>query len=216
MALDRPKLGEEPDPGTCNALHIHLVEYACEELWSLADDSEDEQAETYDQQVEQLMCAGGTPANRDLLVWLRDKLPATVYAKVLQEADRVEWPFMPATAVQQEETTPAVTEPMNVHPQWSQLKDVIKDSMRFAPGGGKLRKLTAEQRRVTDSQAAASAEEAGRLEYNDALLLIGQRLRMPVDDVIHEWNFEVDWQKEWGDRTRSCTRSVATSSSKPS
>ena len=148
MALDRPKLGEEPDPGTCNALHIHLVEYACEELWSLADDSEDEQAEAYDQQAEQLMCAGGTPANRDLLVWLRDKMPATVYAKVLQEADRIERPFMPATAVQQEETTAAVTEPMNVHPQWSQLQDVIKDSMRFAPGGGKLRKLTAEQRKL--------------------------------------------------------------------
>ena len=162
------------------------------------------------------MCAGGTPANRDLLVWLRDKMPATVYAKVLQEADRVEWPFMPAAAVQQEEATPTVTDPMNVHPQWSQLKDVIKDSMRFAPGGGKLRKLTAEQRRVSDLQATALAEEAGRLEYNDALLLIGQRLRIPVDDVIHEWNFEVDWQKEWGDRTRNCRASGATSSSKPS
>ena len=66
MALERPRLCEEPDPGTCNALHIHLVEYACEELWSLAADSDDENAATYDEQAEQLMCAGGTPCNRDL------------------------------------------------------------------------------------------------------------------------------------------------------
>ena len=105
MALDRPRLGEEPDPGTCNGLHIHLVEYACEELWSLADDSEDEQASTYDQQAEQLMCAGGTPANRDLLVWLQDKMPAAVYQKVLQEAARVEWPFLPATAAHEDDAT---------------------------------------------------------------------------------------------------------------
>ena len=89
MALDRPSLGGEPDPGTCNALHIHLVEYACKELWSMADDSEDEQACTYEEQAEQLMCAGGTPDNKDLLVWLQDRMPSAVHQKVLQEAARV-------------------------------------------------------------------------------------------------------------------------------
>ena len=175
MALDRPRLGEEPDPGTCNALHIHLVEYACEELWWLADDSEDEQASTYDQQAEQLMCAGGTPANRDLLVWLQDKMPAAVYQKVLQEATRVEWPFLPATAAHEDDATPQVIEPMSAHPQWKQLQDVIQDGMRVLQGGGKLRRITAEQRRVSHQRTAELVEEAGRLEYNDALLVIGRR-----------------------------------------
>ena len=195
MALDRPRLGQEPDAGTCNALHIHLVEYACEELSALADDSEDEQATTYDQQAEQLMCAGGTPCNKDLLVWMEDKMPAMVFETVLQEAARVEWPFLPAPAVQ-DEATPPVIEQMSAHPHWPQLKDVIRDSMRVAQGGGKLRRVTAEQRRASDLQADELAEEPGNLQYDDALLLVGRRLQMPVDDVIHEWNFEVDWQSE--------------------
>ena len=151
MALERPRLGEEPDPGTCNALHIHLVEYACEELWSLAADSDDENAETYDEQAEQLMCAGGTPCNRDLFEWLKDKMPAPAYEKVLQEAARVGWPFLPVPAEgvlpvsaggEQKAQHPAC-EPMSEHQHWRQLRDVIQDGMRIAQGGGKLRRITA-------------------------------------------------------------------------
>ena len=64
--------------------------------------------------------------------------------------------------------------------------------MRVLQGGGKLRRITAGQRRVSDQRTAELVEEAGRLEYNDALLVIGRRLRMPVDDVIHEWNLLTD------------------------
>ena len=182
----------------------------------MAEDSEDEQASMYDQQAEQLMREGGTPAKKDLLVWLRDKMPAAVHQKVLQEATRVAWPFLPATPAHEDDATPQVTEPMSAHPQWKQLQDVIRDGMRVLQGGGKLRRITADQRRVGDQRTAELVEEAGRLEYNDALLAIAQRLQMPVDDVVHEWNFEIDWQQEWGGRTGERTTTSAASSLQPS
>ena len=214
---------EEPDPGTCNALHIHLVEYACEELWSMADDSEDEQTDTYEEQAEQLMRAGGTPANKDLLSWLRNRIPSEVHQKVLQEATRVDWPFMPTTsatdsnaAATDSNATPRVAEPMSAHPQWKQLQDVIREGMRALQGRGKTRRIPTDQRRVCDQTVAALVEEAGRLEYNDALLVIAQRLQMQVDEVVHEWNFEIDWQQEWGERTGKSTTPSAASSVRPS
>ena len=105
---------------------------------------------------------------------------------------------------------------MSAHPQWKQLQDVIRDGMRVLQGGGKIRRITADQRRVCDQTTAELVEEAGRLEYNDALLAIAQRLEMQVDDVVHEWNFEIDWQQEWCGRTRESTTSSAASSLRPS
>ena len=69
MASDRPVLGEEPDQGTCNALHIHLV------VWALADDSEDENAEQYDTQAELLMTCADMVESSNLLTWLRERPP---------------------------------------------------------------------------------------------------------------------------------------------
>ena len=143
-------------------------------------------------------------------------MPSAVHQKVLQEAARVEWPFLPATPAHDSDATPQVPEPMSAHPQWKQLQDVIRDGMRVLQGGGKIRRTTADQRRVCDQTAAELVEEAGRLEYNDALLAIAQRLEMQVDDVVHEWNFEIDWQQEWGGRTRESTTSSAASSLRPS
>ena len=51
MAESRPTTGEEPEPESLDALHVHLVDFVCEELLSLADDSGDERAEEYDQTI---------------------------------------------------------------------------------------------------------------------------------------------------------------------
>ena len=218
MALERPCSEGEPDPGTCNALHIHLVEYACEELWALAADSDDETAETYDEQAEYLMRAGGTSSSYNLCRWLKDRMPASTYEKVLQEAARVGWPFLPvsATAVApggENDALHPVGEPMSEHQHWRQLRDVIQDGMRMVQGGGKQRRITAEQKKLADERAAQIMEAAGSLPYNDALLLVSQHTRMSVAELVHEWNFEVDWQQEWGSRTQHVRGSAASASS---
>ena len=212
MALERPTAGEEPDPESCNGLHFHLLIYACEELWTLADDNEDENAEAYDELAETLMTAGGTPLNRDLMTWLKDQLPAPVYEKVQSEARRVEWPFMePALGVANLTDVP-VEEPMCKHAKWSQLQDVIKDGFRSLRGGGKLRRVNAEQKREDEILAHELIREAGELQFNDSLLLVSQRLWMPLGELMHEWDFEVDWQREWGAREDGQRGSSALSS----
>ena len=218
MALECPCPKGEPDPGTCNALHIHLVEYACEELWALAADSDDETAETSDEQVEYLMRAGGTASSCDLCRWLKDKMPASTYEKVLQEAARVGWPFLPDSAMPvtpggENDALQPVAEPMSGHRNWRQLRDVVRDGMRMVQGGSKQRRISADQKQLTDELAAQVMEAAGSLPYNDALLLISQHTCMSVAELVHEWNFEVDWQQEWGSRTQHVRGSPASSSS---
>ena len=152
---------------------------------------------------------------------LKDKMPAPTYEKVLQEAARVGWPFLPVpaegvlpvSAGGEEKAQHPACEPMSEHQHWRQLRDVIQDGMRIAQGGGKLRRITAEQRKAIDVQAAETTKEAGSLPYNDALLLVSRHTGMPVDEVIHEWNFEVDWQREWGSRTQHPGGSAGSSSS---
>ena len=87
---------------------------------SLANDSEDENAELYDEQAEQIMTAGGTPQNQDLLRWLPDRLPAAVYDLVQTEARRVEWPFV-ETATEPADSDalpPAVEAIPGCHQRW--------------------------------------------------------------------------------------------------
>ena len=218
MALARACPKGEPDPGTCNALHIHLVEYACEELWALAADSDDETAETADEQAEYLMRAGGTASSCDLCRWLKGKMPASTYEKVLQEAARVGWPFLPDSAMPvtprgENDALQAISEPISRHQHWRQLRDVIRDGMRMVQGGSKQRRITADQKQLTDERAAQVMEAAGGLPYNDALLLVSQHTCVSITDLVHEWNFEVDWQHEWGSRTHHVRGSPASSSS---
>ena len=217
MALEQACPEGEPDPGTCNALHIHLVEYACEELWALAD-GDDEPAETADEQAEYLMQAGGSASSCDLCRWLKDRMPASTYEKVLQEAARVRWPFMPnpampATPTVGNDAPQVISEPLSRHQHWQQLRDVIQESMRMVQGGGKQRRITADQRQLTDERTVQVMEAAGALPYNDALLLLSQHTCMPIADLVHEWNFEVDWQHEWGSRKQHVRKSHASSSS---
>ena len=219
MALQHLCPKGEPDPGTCNALHIHLVEYACEELWALAD-GDDELAETADEQAEYLMQAGGTASSQDLCRWLKDRMPTSIYEKVLQEAARVGWPFMPmtnpampATPTVGNDDPQGISEPLSGHQHWQQLRDVMQESMRMVQGGIKQRRITADQKQLTDERTDRVMEAAGALPYNDALLLLSQHACMPIADLVHEWNFEVDWQHEWGSRKPHVRKSRASSSS---
>ena len=146
-ALDEaPARGEEPEQGKCNALHIHLIEYACEELWALADDSEDENAEQYDAQAELLMTCAEMPPNCRLMTWLRERLPAPVFDLVCVEAQRVDWPYMQSESP--DDLTPAATEPVRLHRHWQQLKEVIMDGCKLLQNGGKLRGSRQSKRRI--------------------------------------------------------------------
>ena len=209
MASDGPALCEEPDQGTCNALHIHLIEYACEELWALADDSEDENAEQYDAQTELLMTCAEMPQNSRLLTWLRERLPGPVFELVRVEAQRVDWPYMQSEPP--DEPVPAATEPVRMHRHWQQLKEVIMDGCKLLQSGGKLRRLSAEQKKDCGARATALIDAVGEMGYNDALLEISHQLRMPIDEVVREWDFEMDWQKEWGARDERKSKSAASS-----
>ena len=103
--------------------------------------------------------------------------------------------------------------PMSGHQHWRQLRDVIRDGMRMVQGGGKQRRITADQKQLADERAAQVMETAGSLPYNDALLLVSRHTRMSVAELVHEWSFEVDWQQEWGSRTQHVRGSTASSSS---
>ena len=213
FASASPDLGKELDPGKCNALHIHLIEYACEELWALADDSEDESAEQYDAQAELLMTCAEMPPNPLLMTWLRERLPTPVFDLVCEEARRVDWPYLQTASPAC--LTPAAAEPMRLHQHWQQLQEVIKDGCKLLQHGGKLRRLSAENKRECDAQATALIAAVGEMGHNDALLEIGCRLRTPLAEVVREWEFEIDWQKEWGgrDERRSKAASSGASSS---
>ena len=208
-----PALGEELDQGKCNALHIHLIEYACEELWALADDSEDESAEQYDAQAELLMTCAEMPPNPLLMTWLRERLPTPVFDLVCEEARRVDWPYMQPESPTH--LTPAATEPMRLHQHWQQLKEVIMDGCKLLQHGGKLRRLSAENKKDCGAQATALIAAVGEMGHNDALLEISCQLRTPIAEVAREWEFEIDWQKEWGardDRKSKAASSGASSS----
>ena len=209
MASDRPALGVEPDQGTCNALHIHLIEYACEELWALADDSEDENAEQYDAQAELLMTCAEMPPHSRLLTWLRERLPEPVFELVRVEAQRVDWPYIQSEPP--DEPVPAAAEPVRKHRHWQQLKEVIMDGYKLLQKGEKHRRLTAEQKKDWGARAEALIDAVGEMGHNDALLEISQQLRMPIDEVVREWDFEIDWQKEWGARDERKSKSEASS-----
>ena len=60
----------------------------------MADDSEDENAEAHHAVEKQLMRAGGTPLNKDLMSWLKGQLPKQVYESLQTEAQRVQWSFL--------------------------------------------------------------------------------------------------------------------------
>ena len=200
MAEDRPSAGDEPDPASLDGLHVHLVNFACEELWSMADDSEDENAEAYDTLAEQPMTAGGTSMNKDLMSWLRVPVPDPVYESLQREAQRVEWPFMCSDPGPEAALEVPPEEPMREHSKWAQLQDVSKAGCRAGQTGGKLRRLAPLQKRDAEIQPHDLIREAGELRFNDALLLVSQRLRIPITELLHEWDFEVDWQGEWGAR----------------
>ena len=131
------------------------------------------------------------------MTWLKDRLPATVYEQVQAEARRVAWPFLEgsvdrpfleASADRVDRPDPPAEEPMSSHPKWAQLQDVIKDGFK-ARGGGKLRRVTAEQRREGDVLAGELIREAGELSYNDSLLLVSRRLNTPLEELVQEWDF---------------------------
>ena len=54
-------------------------------------------------------------------------------------------------------------------------------------------------------------EAIGEMGYNDALLEISSQLRMPIEEVVREWDCEIDWQKEWGARDERMSKSAASS-----
>ena len=63
------------------------------------------------------------------------------------------------------------------------------------------------------SRHRSSSRKLGELRFNDALLLVSQRLRMPLTELMHEWDLEVDWPREWGDRKDGLRGPPASSSS---
>ena len=100
---------------------------------------------------------------------------------------------------------------MRCHPQWKQFQDVINDGCRTRESG-KVKRLSTEQRRESDALAGDIIQEAGELGSNDALLLVSMRLNTPLTELVHAWDFEVDWQQEWGEREGDRGRSSASSS----
>ena len=65
---------------------------------------------------------------------------------------------------------------------------------------GKPRRLTAKEKQEHEILVQELIQEVGGLHYKDALLVASQKLRLTVTELIHEWDFEVEWQKEWGAR----------------
>ena len=164
MALDWSREGEEPEPDSHNGLHVHLIEFTCEELWALADDSEDEHAEAYDELAEEMMTTGTTPLNKDLMQWLQNTLPVHVYAKVWDEAQRVQWPFMTASAsVKGPSHAIPVEEPMCQHEKCAQLQEVIKDGLKASRRDRKSRRVSTEQKASDDTLVTQLIEEVGNL-----------------------------------------------------
>ena len=85
------------------------------------------------------------------------------------------------------------------------------DGYKLLQKGGKQRRLTAEQKKDWGARAEALIDAVGEMGHNDALLEISQQLRMPIDEVVREWDFEIDWQKEWGARDERKSKSEASS-----
>ena len=144
------------------------------------------------------MTCAEMPPNPLLMTWLRERLPTPVFDLVCEEARRVDWPYLQTESPAR--LTPAAAEPMRLHQHWQQLQEVIKDGCKLLQHGGKLRRLSAENKKECDAQATALMAAVGEMGHNDALLEIGCRLRTPIAEVVREWEFEIDWQKEWGAR----------------
>ena len=68
---------------------MHLVDFVCKELWSLADDSGDKNSAAYDETAERLMTAGGTRKHKDLYAWLRSQAPDSDRYALQREAKRI-------------------------------------------------------------------------------------------------------------------------------
>ena len=206
-------MGEKPEPGSLDALLVHLVDFVCEELWSLADDSGDEHAAEYDQTAERLMTAGGTPKNKHLYAWLRSQVPDSVRHSLRREAKRIRWPFIPSSLPESERPVTPSERPIREHSEWAQLQDLLIEGCK-ACQCGKPGRLKAKEKQEREIQAQELIKEVGELQYNDALLVASQRLQLMVTELIHEWDFEVEWQKEWvGRSTTASTDSAPASSS---
>ena len=200
----RPVMGEEPAEGSLNAAHVQLVDFVCEELWSLADDGEGEAAARCNATAERIMCKGATPMHKDVYAWLRAQLPDSIRYSLLRESRRLGWPFVPPDLPEMRRPITPFETAMRTHSEWKMLEVVLRDACTFCDCG-KPRKTS----HLTGKAAAADQEarkiladdlvrEVGELCFNDALLRASEVLRCSVTTIIHEWDSEIQWQKEWG------------------
>ena len=125
MATDKLVMGEEPSEESLNGQHVHLVNFMCDELWTMADDREDEQSQQYEHAAEFLMTSGGTPNNADLLPWLRSHTPQILHAVLNREATRIGWPFLQEETRDSDSTPGEAVEAVMGHPHWAQLQEVV-------------------------------------------------------------------------------------------
>ena len=58
-------------------------------------------------------------------------------------------------------------------------------------------------------QAEQLACEVSALPYSDALHKASEALKLSIVELVHEWDFEVEWQKEGVCRDRQDVRSEA-------
>ena len=133
MALDRPRLGEVPDKGSVNELHVTLVEVVVEEILEIAEDEDDPALATA---AENLPRQGNDPLNQDLYEWIKRQLPARVHGELLRLAKRIEWPYIPTDlpqhATSASTAAPSVSRlhretPMFQHADWLHFAIIIQD-----------------------------------------------------------------------------------------
>ena len=134
MADDRPRLGETPERGSLNELHLTLVEVVSEEVAEVAADEDNSALADV---ADALLCRNDVPTNRDLYGWIQNQLPVRLHPELLRLARRIQWPFLrPSTEPepQHAEETPAEPGEMLASEksaaEWGAMKVIILDEWR--------------------------------------------------------------------------------------
>ena len=178
MATDKPAAGEEPDENSLNGKHVHLINYACEELWTLADDSICHLVfMTRCKQKHEGLSGPFCMKNRSLLTprhrWMWNRCES-----ILDGLSCKRW--------------------------W---RTASRESCKMNKMGGKLRRLNRSEK--------VEQENAAEMPLNDALQTLSQKLCLTIPELVHEWNFEIDWQSTWDSPAQQMTKAT-TGKSPPS
>ena len=96
-------------------------------------------------------------------------------------------------------------EPIKEHPRWSQLQEVVRESCKVNKMGGKLRRLSRSEKVEQEDAATALLGSVAEMPLNDALQTLSRKLCVTIPELMHEWNFEVDWQSSWDSQTQKMT-----------